>query len=205
MTTLPPFQLSITSGPTPPDLDKPLVLDLFGNATESGCGGFNYDMASGDFNHIWNSLANFEGWHQEQCQTNSIELLLSGSWTGTHFVWKRVYRCTCQGTGGEKPYKRKYLKQDQKIGSKRSGCTCQLVVKAYPGIDTILGAYTDDHDHPIDIQNLIYTRISENEKGKVRYLLEQGIQPRRVVCNHRFLVMSSANSVTASIYLWNGN
>ena len=110
MTTLPPFQVSITSGATPPDLDKPMVLDLFGNATELGHGGFNYDRVSGDFNHIWNCLADFKGWHQEQWQTNSIELLLLGSQTGTCFVWKHIYRCTCQGTGGEKPYKRKHLK-----------------------------------------------------------------------------------------------
>ena len=88
-------------------------------------------------------------------QTNSIELLLLGSQTGTHFVWRCVYRCMHQGTGGEKPHERKQPKQDGKIGSKQSGCTCQLVVKAYPGIDTLLGAYTDDHDHPIGIQNLI--------------------------------------------------
>ena len=83
-------------------------------------------------------------------------------------------------------YEKKNPDQNQKIGTKQIGCSCCLVVKSYPGRDTILGKFIDDHDHPTGIQNLIYTKVSENAKGRAREMLKNGVAPRRVVCNHHF-------------------
>ena len=190
MTTLAPFRLSVTSahsdaiGPTPPG--EHVVLNLSGNISVPDRGSFAYDRESGEFNYIWTSLADFDRWRRDQCHIHSIELLLAKTRSGANNVWKQVYRCGCEGTGGKKHYQKKNLDLDQKIGTKQTGCACQVTVKAYPGIDTLLGKYTDDHDYPTGVQNLIYTRVSEEAKGKVRELLQQGVRPRTVVCNHRF-------------------
>ena len=111
------------------------------------------------------------------CQEHVPELPIYGS---------NFYKCEREGTGGEKHYEKKGPRQSQKIGSKQTGCTCQVMVKAYPGTDTLLGKYTDDHDHPIGVLNLIYTRVFKNAKGKIREMLQQRIQLRKVVCNHCF-------------------
>ena len=195
MTTLPPFCLSVTSagptgsvGPAPPD--EHAVLDFSENGAHDGTlpdrGGFNSDRASGKFNQIWTSLANFERWRQEQRRVYSIELLPAHTRHGVHYIWKQIYKCGQEGTGGKKNYEKKTSDRNRKIGSKWTGCPCQVVVKAYPGRDTLLGKYIVDHDHPIGIENLIYTRVSDNAKGKAREMLQQGVEPRRVVCNHRF-------------------
>jgi hypothetical protein len=189
MTTLAPFRLSITSavsaGPTP--LDGHVVLDFSGNeVSKPDRGSYDYDRRSGEFNKLWASLAEFEEWRQEQRRIHSIELLVAKTLRGVNYSWKRVYKCGREGTGGDKHYQKKNPDQDRKIGTKRTGCACQVVVKAYPGIDTLLGKYIDDHDHPLGINNLIYTRVSDTAKGKARELLQQGVQPRKVVCNRRF-------------------
>jgi hypothetical protein len=190
MTTLAPFRLSVTSagstgsaGPTPPD--EHVVLDFSGD-THLDRGAYADDRKSGNFDLLWTSLADFERWREEQCRLYSIELLLAKTRGGVNYDWKRVYRCGREGTGGKKKYQKKNAGQARKIGSKRTGCPCQVVVKAYPSTDTLLGKYITNHDHPIGIQNLIYTRVSANAKGKARELLQQGVGPRQVVCNCRF-------------------
>ena len=192
MTTLPPFRLSVTSagsaesvGPTP--LGGHVVLDFSGTYDKSGSdrGSFDSDRESGEFNQLWTSLAEFDRWRQEQRQLYSIEFLLAHTRPGVHYIWKRTYKCGREGTGGEKHYQKKH-DQIRKIGTKRTGCTCQIIVKAYPDRDTLLGKYIEDHDHPIGIKNLIYTRVSDDAKGKAREMLQCGVEPRKVVCNHRF-------------------
>ena len=187
MTTLPPFHLSagLTESAAPALPNKHVVLD-FSGGTRTGRGSLHYDREFGNFNQIWTCFADFERWRQEQGQIHSIELSLAKTLRGINYLWKRVYKCGREGTGGKKPYEKKNTGQIRNLGSKRTGCTCQVIVKAYPGTDTLLGKYIEDHDHPIGIDNLIYTRVSKKAKEKARELLQQGVQPRRIVCNHHF-------------------
>jgi hypothetical protein len=192
MTTLAPFRLSIalsgsteSAGPALPD--GHVILDFSGNGNSGlGRGGLDSDRESGNFNQIWTGLADFEEWRQKQHKMYSIELLPAKTLRGVNYLWKRVYKCGREGTGGEKHYQKKNPDQFRKLGSKRTGCTCQVIVKAYPGTDTLLGKYIEDHDHPLGIDNLIYTRVSENAKEKIKELWELGVQPRRIVCNCHF-------------------
>ena len=192
MTTLTPFHLSIASSGSPestgPALpDRHMVLDFSGKGSLGlGRGGIDSDRESGNFTQIWTGLADFEGWRQKQQTIHSIELLPAKTLRGVNYLWKRVYKCGREGTGGKSHYQKKNPEQFRKLGSKRSGCTCQVIVKAYPGTDILLGKYIEEHDHPLGIDNLIYTRVSENAKEKIRELCELGVKPRRIVCKHRF-------------------
>ncbi|KAH9010854.1 hypothetical protein EDB84DRAFT_1251913, partial [Lactarius hengduanensis] len=131
-------------------------------------GSFLYDQESGHYNLSWGSLAEFDTWRQEVERADSVEIRVAKKEAGLNYSWKRVYRCTRQGTGGIKPYEKKNPNQIRKIGSKRTGCTCKVDLKAYPGTNILLGHYQKDHSHPINTQNLIYTRISTVAKDKAK-------------------------------------
>ena len=178
MITLPPFHLSEVVPSVGPPPAEHVVLDLSENgATGLDWGGFHADRESSKFNQMWTSLAEFDRWRQEQCQIYSIEFLLAHTRDGVRYIWKRTYKCGREGSGGKKYYEKKNLDWNRKIGTKQIGCSCRLVVKSYPGRDTILGKFIDGHDHPTGIQNLIYTKVSENTKGRAREMLKNGVAP----------------------------
>ncbi len=184
--------MSITSAEpamqaTQADLSQ--VLD-FGNGADfrPAQGSFKYDQESGGYDISWQSLADFDGWRQEQKRVDSIDLSLADSeCSGHHYSWKRVYRCSRRGSGGIKPYDKKYPARIRKFGPKWIGCPCKVDVKAYPGTTVLLGRYLKTHNHPIGMQNLIYTRVSKNAKGRVREFLEQKVEHSEIVCNRHVI------------------
>jgi hypothetical protein len=190
MTTLPVFRLSITSAePAAPatQADLTQVLD-FGNGTDlrPARGSFHYDREAGGYDLSWESFAKFDAWRLEQQCIDSIDLSLADSERGTrHYSWKRVYRCTRQGSGGIKAYNKKYPDRIRTLGPKRIGCLCKLDLKAYPGTNVLLGRYLRTHDHPIGLGNIIFTRISKAAKGKVREFLERKVERTEIVRNRR--------------------
>jgi hypothetical protein len=93
---------------------------------------------------------------------------------------KYVYVCSREGTGGRSQYKRK-CNRGRKIPSKRTGCACLLVVKVYPGTDTVLGRYEAEHDHEIGAANLRYTRLPVETRVQIAEMLRMGISRDRVV------------------------
>ncbi len=197
MTTLPPFCLSITpAGPAAPATQADLCQLLDFGDSRPARGSFQYDQESGDYELSWESLAKFDTWRQEQQQIDSIDLLLANTELGTrYFSWRRIYRCSRQGSGGIKPYEKKCPDRIQNFGPKRIGCPCKVDLKGYPGTHVILGRYIRTHDHPIGMENLIYTRLSKKAKGKVRGFLEQQVERRAIVCNHRLHLHGSANAL----------
>jgi hypothetical protein len=184
MTTLPHFRLSITSPGSAVPAPSQAILD-FSRAESSrpARGSYQYDQESGHYNLSWGSLAEFDVWRQEQERADSVDIRLAETSTGLNYSWKRVYRCTRQGTGGVKPYEKKNPNQVRKLGSKRTGCACRVHLKAYPGTNVLLGNYHRKHDHPIHMSNLIFTRVSEQARGKARELLQNGTERSEVVRN----------------------
>jgi hypothetical protein len=161
------------------------VLD-FGSSAGSQ-GSFEYDRRSGQFTLAWGSLAKFDIWRLEQQRLHTINLCLVNTEHGMcHFSWRRIYRCSREGSGGIKPYEKKYPGQIRKFSPKWIGCQCKVDLKAYPDTNILLGCYNNIHDHPIGTQNLIYTQVSQNAKGEVKALLEQQVERLAIVCNHRF-------------------
>jgi len=187
---LPVLRFSITSeGATAPapatQANLSGVLD-FGSIAGSRPtrGSFEYDRRSGQFTLAWELLAEFDIWRLDQKRLHMIDLCLANTERGMcHFSWRRIYRCSQEGSGGVKPYEKKFPDRIQKFSPKWTGCQCKVDLKAYPDTDIILGHYHNIHDHPIGTKNLIYTRVSQNAKGKVRALLEQNVERSAIVCN----------------------
>ncbi len=141
MTTLLPFRLSITPAePAAPTTQADLCQVLDFSDSRPAWGSFQHDQESGDYKLSWESLAEFDTWRQEQQQIDSIDLLLANTELGTHyFSWRRIYRCSRQGSGGIKPYEKKFPDWIQNFSPKRIGCPCKVDLKGYPRTHIILG------------------------------------------------------------------
>jgi len=188
MTTLPPFHLSITAESATPATAAPAtcqVLDL--GLAGPPRGSFPFDQESSDYDLSWESLAQFNAWRQEQERADTVELRSANTKTGVYFTWRRIYRCACQGTGGLKGYNKIYPDKIRKIGTKRTSCSCVLVIKSYPKTAVILGHYSNQHDHPIHMDNLKYVQISDNAKTTIRDLLEMGVERSEIVRNFKLI------------------
>lgn len=188
MTTIPRFRLSLTQMGPAESAPTEMVLDFSEKGTPDltlpARGGFEYDRATGKFELQWGSLAEFDIWREDQERTYSIELRLAETKpAGTFFLWKRTYKCARNGSPDDWGYQKKFPDRIQKLPSKRIGCSCQLSVKAYPGTTVLLGHYIQAHNHPTNLGNIVFTRVTQKAKGRVRELLEFGVEPKKVVCN----------------------
>ncbi|KAI5823126.1 hypothetical protein K523DRAFT_225051, partial [Schizophyllum commune Tattone D] len=57
----------------------------------------------------------------------------------------------------------------------------RLTVKTYPGTDTVLGLYRDQHTHPVGTKNLRWTRLPKETKRKVEMMLRLGMNTTKIV------------------------
>ena len=109
-------------------------------ATSTKKGSFNYDREKGDFPMRWANIAEFDTWHQMEELAYSIEFITTWVTKGKAlYLEKHDYVCSCQASGGEVPYQKKHPDQQCKIGSKKSGCACQITIKHYHHTEMILG------------------------------------------------------------------
>jgi hypothetical protein len=129
-------------------------------ATSIKRGSYNYDRVHG-YPLEWSDFAAFNAWRREEELRYSIELIASTVKRGGP-LWteKRLYVCSRQPSGGRKPYEKKNPGWKRKIDSKKKGCHCQVVIKPYLHTDTILGNYTNMHDHKISLDNITYMWMS---------------------------------------------
>src|SRR6266702_6796209 len=98
MTTIPRFRLSIASAEPAASVSTQMELDFSEMGalaqTRSGCGGFDFNWASGKFELEWGGLAEFDMWRQDQERTNSIERRIAKTIpAGVRFLWKQIYKC----------------------------------------------------------------------------------------------------------------
>jgi hypothetical protein len=166
--------------------DIPDVTETPANSIRKGS--FNFDRESGGFAHEWSNLAEFDAWRRQEELAYSIELVTA--WTSGPSRWlytqKKIYRCSRQHTTGERHYQKKFPDRYRKIGSKKTGCRCQLTIKLYPHTQTILGRYDADHDHEVGLANIAYIRISRAAREKINVMLEQRIHHSEIVRKRSF-------------------
>ena len=86
-------------------------------------------------------------------------------------------------SGGQKKYEKKNLGWHCKIDSKKTGCHCRVAIKLYPHTDTILGNYTNTHDHEIDSNNITYMRMSGIAREQIKSMLVQKVDQKEIVHN----------------------
>jgi hypothetical protein len=143
---------------------------------------FYYDRVHGGYPMEWTSPAEFEAWRWEEELAYSIELITSNTVHGGK-LWtlKWTYVCSHQLSRGPKKYQKKFLDQQQKIESKKTGCQCHIIIKSYPHTSAILGCYESEHNHEIGLANIAYTRMSQVAHEKIKYKLAQKINPREIV------------------------
>ncbi|KAK6996230.1 hypothetical protein R3P38DRAFT_2566036, partial [Favolaschia claudopus] len=98
-----------------------------------------------------------------------------------YFGQQTRFVCSRKGTGGVKTYAKAHPEWKQKQESMRTDCPCVLLVKTYPNVSTVLGNYTDEHNHDLGNQNLRFTRISKETREYIAGLLRLKVSPNHIV------------------------
>jgi len=153
-------------------------------ATSGSRGSFNWDREKGGFNLEWANLAEFETWRETEERACSIEFIASTTWARAEGIlcsrWQR-FVCGRQESGGDRGYEKKHPERQRKIGTRKSGCGCHIIIKQYPHTSTVLGRYVAEHDHEIGAANIAYTRLSGATRERIKTMLIQRIDPREIV------------------------
>jgi hypothetical protein len=146
-------------------------------------GSFEHDKSSEKYQHSWDDWTAFETWRAQEQREKCIEFRLVKTYSGLpEFERQLRYVCSRAGTGGIKPYSKLHPEWNRKIPSKRTDCKCTLLVKQYPGISTVLGNYSDTHDHPIGNLNLPFVQIPKETREYIAGLLRIKVAPDHIVC-----------------------
>lgn len=151
-------------------------------------GDYENDLHSGKFNKSWDSLSMMHAWihAEEEAVVMDLRLKMRQEHTaGARGAWihRYYYCCTRQGTGGLSKYVKKHPEWNQKQGSRRTGCACQLLVKSYPNTPRLLGQYVPEHSHPIGEANAQYTMLAKSTRIEITESLRAGVSVERVVCH----------------------
>ena len=150
-------------------------------ATSMHTGSFNWDWEKGGFSHEWASYAEFQIWRETEERACSIELVQSSTRHGKLFTRWQLFTCGRQESGGDRGYEKKHPERQPKIGIRKSGCGCHIIVKQYPHTSTVLGRYVTEHDHEIGAANIAYTRLSGAARERIKTMLIQKIAPHEIV------------------------
>ena len=152
-------------------------------ATSTKRGSYNYDREH-SYPLEWSDSAAFDAWRCEEELRYSIELIASTvKHGGPLWTEKRLYVCLRQLSGGRQQYEKKNPNWRRKIGSKKTGCRCRVVIKLYPHTDAILGNYTNIHDHDVGSDNIAYTRMSGVAREQIKSMLVQKVDQKEIVRN----------------------
>jgi hypothetical protein len=162
-------------------------------------GSFEYDLELYDhevngprYQERWESFTAFQGWlAQEQC-TRGIEFRLVNTYKNTP-VYERSLRYVCSrgATGGRKEHAKKHPEWSRKCEKKFTDCPCKLIIKEYPGTNTILGHYSKTHNHDVGNANLRFTQIPKETREYIAGMLRLEVAPDHIVRYIQVLSLSS--------------
>jgi hypothetical protein len=200
MSILPPFRLvvpatpELRTGPSAPPLELCITFNTEESESESEVvdtpatsrrkGSLNWDREKGGYTHEWADFAEFTAWCQAEERAYLIEFISKTRATprvqGAVWTERRLFECARAKSKSGNAYQKKTESQ-RKIGSKRTGCGCKIVIKHYPHTLTILGYYDAEHDHDIGLKNVPYTRLSNEAWERINIMLSQNIEPKYIV------------------------
>ena len=153
--------------------------------TSCRVGSFTHDQKNKIYLLQWEDLSSFHVWCQEEELAHSIELIVSSTVSeGCLWLQKHVYVCARQLSGGPNKYNKKFSHCFQKIGTKKTGCHCRIVIKHYHHTPMVLGCYVSGHDHNLGLSNIAYMHLSHTAQETVKTMLIQQIDQRAIMCNH---------------------
>jgi hypothetical protein len=153
-------------------------------ATSHKVGSFIYDKERGIYPLQWEDLSSFHAWHREEELAHLVELIASSTVSGGRlWLQKRIFVCVCQLSGGPNKYKKKFS-HFRKIGTKKTGCHCQIIIKRYHHTPTVLGRYVNVHNHDLGLGNITYMCLSRGARETVKAMLIQQVDRRAIVCNY---------------------
>ena len=145
-------------------------------------GSLAYDREKGGMTLEWANADKFQEWLAAE-ESDNTELIVSHTkYPADSQLWqeRRLLRCSREFTGGNVNYQKK-TQWERKIPSKKTGCQCCLIIKLYPGTETILGKYENQHDHPVGDDNLRFTRLSGKIRNLVMDMVYSGIDSKIIV------------------------
>jgi hypothetical protein len=153
-------------------------------ATSRKVGSFIYDKERGIYPLQWEDLSSFHAWRREEELAHSVELIASSTVSGgCLWLQKRIFVCARQLSGGPNKYKKKFSRF-RKIGTKKTGCRCRIIIKRYHHTPTVLGRYVNVHDHDLGLGNIAYMRLSRGARETVKAMLIQQVDRRAIVRNY---------------------
>ncbi|KAI0261915.1 hypothetical protein BGY98DRAFT_929289 [Russula aff. rugulosa BPL654] len=156
-------------------------------ATSQKVGSFINDQERGIYPLQWEDLASFHTWRREEERAHAIELIASSTVSGGHlWLQKRVYVCARQLSGGPNKYKKKF-QRFRKIGTKKTGCRCRIVIKRYHHTPIVLGRYVSTHDHDLGLGNIAYMQLSRAARATAKAMLVQQVD-RRAIVRHYLII-----------------
>ncbi|KAJ7468311.1 hypothetical protein B0H11DRAFT_2306036, partial [Mycena galericulata] len=82
---------------------------------------------------------------------------------------------------GQKAYTKLHPDWNRKRGPKRTDCKCTLIIKQYPDVPTVLGNYSDTHNHDLGNANLPFTQIPKAAREHIAGLLRMKVAPEHIV------------------------
>ena len=145
-------------------------------------GSITYDREKGGMTREWADHDEFLAWLAAEQTEKAIELIVNQTEKSEGPIWWecRVYRCGREYSGGKSTYQ-KINQWERTIPSKKTGCRCCLTIKRYPGVETVLGKYVDEHDHALGDDNLRFTKLLERTKALVMEMVCTGIDSQVIV------------------------
>ena len=151
-------------------------------------GSYDYDCAH-EYSLKWSNKAELDAWLRKEAESKTIEFVRKHIRCNKDpnmpklWIERHIYVCGRGNTGGKKNYQKKHS-WTRKVPVKHTagpGCPCRLTVAFYPGTDTILGKYNDEHSHEIGSQNARFTRLPKEMRKEIERLLRLGVDPKKVV------------------------
>ncbi|KAK6971284.1 hypothetical protein R3P38DRAFT_3242736 [Favolaschia claudopus] len=170
-------------------------------------GSLQHDLSSLKYDLRWNSWREFLTWRDEEQVQKGIQFKRVKVYeynSNPHFGQQTRFVCSRKGTGGVKNYTKAHPEWKQKQESMRTDCPCVLLVKTYPNVSTVLGNYTDEHNHDLGNQNLRFTRISKETREYIAGLLRLKVSPNHILhlihggVYHQDSLFDSDDTTTAS-------
>ncbi|KAJ8089203.1 hypothetical protein PM082_014451 [Marasmius tenuissimus] len=125
-----------------------------------------------------------EWWLEGEESRKMVEFVLKEKRkaAGTGGVYTSFYVCSRGNSDGKKKnYTKKNPNWTRKVDTKKCDCKARLAIRTYPSTPTVLGKYTDTHNHETGDANAKYTRLSKETQQEIERLLRLGVDPAKVL------------------------